>query len=319
MAIPIGLLVALAYGATSVTITFFNKAVLSVYDFKYSITLTLAQMLFCLVFLIAMKRFGVIRLVDFEWNTAKQVAPLAFFFVGMVLSGLAPLYYVNVPMYGALRRVTTFIVILGERFFLNKTTPTDEVLSVVFMVFGASVAGYGDLTFNLIGYVLVMINCVITALYLVYIAKTTAETKLDTFGLMYYNNILSFPFVLVMAFVFEYNDVINFPLASDYGFQICFVMSAVQAFLLNYFIFLCSTINSPLTTSITGQLKNILTTIFGLFAFGDVQISGLLISGLVLSTIASVWYAWIKLDQKRLKDSEALLNKPKDPREKVGV
>jgi len=294
---PMGFLVAFSYGIFSVSITFFNKAVLSVYDFQYSMTLTLAQMIFSLFFLLALKRLNLIQLVDFDWNTAKLTAPLAFFFLGMVFSGLMPLYYVNVPMYGALRRITTFLVIIGERLFLSKTTPTDEVLSVVFMVFGASIAGLGDWSFSGIGYALVLLNCVITALYLVYIAKTAAETKLNTFGLMYYNNLLSIPFVMVCVYFFE-SDVINFPLMYNPGFLICFIMSSIQAFLLNYFIFLCSTINSPLTTSITGQLKNILTTIFGLFLFHDVTITTLLMSGLLVSTIASIWYAYIKFMQR---------------------
>jgi len=277
-------------------------------------TLTLAQMIFSLLFLLILKRLGLIRLVEFDWNIAKQVVPLAFFFNGMVFSGLAPLYFVNVPMYGALRRVTTFLVLFFERYFLQRLIPTDESTSVIFMVFGAMVAGIGDLTFNLVGYILVMVNCVITALYLVYITKTQTETKLDTFGLMFYNNLLCIPFVTVLVFFFEMDDVMKFSQFSDYGFQICFLMSSVQAFLLNYFIFLCSTINSPLTTSITGQLKNIFTTIFGLFLFGDVKISGLLIGGLIISTISSVWYAYIKFQQKRQKDIET--SKLKETRDK---
>jgi len=260
-------------------------------------------MVFSVVFLISMKRFGIIPLVDFDWNMAKLVAPLAFFFNGMVFSGLMPLYYVNVPIYGALRRITTFLVIIGERLFLGRTTPTDEVLSVIFMVLGATIAGLGDIDFSMFGYTLVMLNCLITALYLVYIAKTTAETKLDTFGLMFYNSLLSIPVVVLCVLLFE-SDVIYYPDVFDYGFQICFLMSSVLAFLLNYFIFLCFTINSPLTTSITGQLKNIFTTIIGLFLFHDVKLTWTLIGGLFLSTLASIWYAWIKYQQKNLRDKE---------------
>jgi solute carrier family 35 protein len=190
---------------------------------------------------------------------------------------------------------------------------------------GAVIAGLGDLSFNAIGYFLCALNCVVTALYLVFIAKVKNETNLDTFGLMFYNNVLSIPFVVLVVLGLEYEDVINYPYWTDPGFlvppppathtrppththhrtrtlgadvcvwcslgvQLCFIMSSVQAFLLNYFIFLCSLINSPLTTSVTGQIKNIFTTGIGLFIFGDVQISFLLSVGLLLATIASVWY-----------------------------
>lgn len=68
----------------------------------------------------------------------------------------------------------------------------------------------------------------------------------------------------------------------------------MQAFLLNYLIFLCSTVNSPLTTSITGQLKNILQTLVGLFLFGDVIPTMAFGVGLGISTVASIFYGHVK-------------------------
>lgn len=53
---------------------------------------------------------------------------------------------------------------------LKKTYPQNEVglplpqvLSVGVMILGAIVAGYGDLTFDLPGYALTTLNCVVTA------------------------------------------------------------------------------------------------------------------------------------------------------------
>lgn len=293
----LGLVAAFLYGITSVSITFFNKAVVSVYHFNFSNTLTLGQMICALLFLVVMKQVGIVTYADFQWSTAKQVFSLALAFNGMVISGLAPLYYVNVPMYGALRRITTFIVMIGERIILGRQVAFDEALSIYLMVFGAIIAGAGDISFSMIGYLLIMANCVITALYLILIAKKSKETRLDTFGLMFYNNLLSLPFVVILVLFTEAHDVQSYDKWQDWGFLSCFLLSSVQAFLLNYFIFMCSTINSPLTTSITGQLKNILQTILGLFLFGDVEATPLLVGGLSVSTIASLWYAVIKYRQ----------------------
>ncbi len=158
---------------------------------------------------------------------------------------------------------------------------------------GAVIAGLGDLTFHFLGYMLCALNCVVTAGYLVYIAKVKKETHLDTWGLMFYNNILSFPFVVLAVYLTELNSLFEYTRWTEIGFivrappnaftsfffpfciflfastflsffpsfllsffsafkQVCFLMSSIQAFLLNYFIFLCSTINSPLATSVTG-------------------------------------------------------------------
>lgn len=77
---------------------------------------------------------------------------------------------------------------LGEQFVLHKSYPADEAWSVHVMIFGAMIAGAGDLTFHLLGYVLTALNCLVTALYLVYIPKKREETGLNGFGLMFYNN-----------------------------------------------------------------------------------------------------------------------------------
>ncbi len=74
-------------------------------------------------------------------------------------------------------------------------------------------------------------------------------------------------------------------------------MSSVQAFLLNYLIFLCSIVNSPLTTSITGQIKNILATVMGFFLFGGMPMTIAAALGLSTSTLASIWYGQIKYEQ----------------------
>ncbi len=63
-------------GATSVSITFFNKAVFALYKFDASNTLTLGQMIFTLVFLFGMKRAGILEFEDFNLETAKNVCKL---------------------------------------------------------------------------------------------------------------------------------------------------------------------------------------------------------------------------------------------------
>jgi len=289
-----GFIVAFLYGTFSISITFFNKAIFELYDFNASNFLTFGQIIVALIFLYTLKKLKYLDFEDFNVETSKTLGSLALSFIAMVVTGLAALRYVNVPMYSALRRLTSFIVILIQYFVLQKTVGTREFISIVMMVLGALVAGWGDLHFDLYGYFLTVLNCVVTALYLVLIAKKSQETGLQTFGLMYYNNILSLPIIVVITLALEWKQLMAFNKWLNPGFLVVFFMSSIQAFLLNYFMFLCSTINSPLTTSITGQLKSILQTIFGLFAFGGVQMTTYLSIGLSVSTFGGVWYGYIK-------------------------
>jgi len=217
-----GFFVASSYGIVSIAITFFNKAVFSVYEFESSNFLTLSQAVLSIILLVAMKRLKWIEYNDFSVETAKKLGMLGVAFTWMVLTGLAALKYVNVPMYSALRRLTTFIVIVAQFLMLGKTVSTEEFLSVVAMVVGAIIASFGDLTFDMRGYILVFLNCATTAWYLVLIAKKQRETGLNSFGLMFYNNILSIPIIAILVYFSEYEDLMKFQQWGVFEFQITF-------------------------------------------------------------------------------------------------
>eukprot|EP01006_Ploeotia_vitrea_P046860 TRINITY_DN67068_c2_g2_i3.p1 TRINITY_DN67068_c2_g2~~TRINITY_DN67068_c2_g2_i3.p1 ORF type:complete len:288 (+),score=119.76 TRINITY_DN67068_c2_g2_i3:60-923(+) len=274
-----GLLAALFYGVVSIAITFFNKAVLSVFDFHFSSVMTLCQMTFSIVLLTASRAFGLIEFPAFETKRAKRLSPLAISFVGMVLTGLAALRHLNVPMFSALRRVTTLLTMIGQYYVVGTSSPNSVKAAVLIMVSGSLVAGYWDLSYNAIGYFLVALNCVFTSLYLIFITKF-GKQGLNSFGLMYYNNILSWPLVfLICFFTGELSGVMEFKYLYSPKFLFCFTIQAGLAFFLNYAIFLCTSVNSALATSITGQVKNILTTFVGYFIFGDVKYSFLNVVG----------------------------------------
>eukprot|EP01086_Lenisia_limosa_P003055 TRINITY_DN17239_c0_g1_i2.p1 TRINITY_DN17239_c0_g1~~TRINITY_DN17239_c0_g1_i2.p1 ORF type:complete len:116 (+),score=20.15 TRINITY_DN17239_c0_g1_i2:161-508(+) len=105
-------------------------------------------------------------------------------------------------------------------------------------------------------------------------------------------------FVLV-SFTGELHEFFEFEYISHPGFIICFLGSCFFALLLNFSVFLCTTYNSALVTSVTGQIKNILTTLVGLFAFGDVIFDAMNLVGLFISTIGSLHYAFIKFQQQQ--------------------
>ena len=197
-------------------------------------------------------------------------------------------------MLSALRRVTTLITMAGESVLLTVRSSFPVQLSVYLMVVGAIIAGAYDFDFSLIGYVLVALNCVFTAAYLLSIAKF-GKQGLNTFGLMYYNNVQSLPLVLILCYLNGDFDVLaSYKYRADVGFWVCFLFQSALAFLLNYSIFLCTNINSALATSVTGQIKNIATTAVGYFTFGDVTYNLVNVLGLVVGVVASTWYSWLK-------------------------
>jgi len=273
-------------------------------------------MIASLIFLPIMRKYGFINYKDPSMAVAKQCILLAVFFVAMVVLSLVALPFVNIPVYNTLRRFSTLLVIIIERLWLKKSVATDELISVLLMVAGAVVAYMGDLTFSMVGYALTIASTIANAGYLVCIRFTKERTQCGEFEMMFYNNVLSIPFVVPLVAGLELDGLIHYQHWFDPGFILCFFMSAVLAFLLNYFLFLCSTVNSPLTTSVTGQVKAILSVIIGLFFFGDVIVTPLLLFGLAISCGGSIYYAVIKYrqSQNRLKQTTLPTSMPSIPK-----
>ncbi len=200
-------------------------------------------------------------------------------------------------MFSTLRKFTVLFVLLGEVMVLKKQAKPTIWLSVSVMLTGGLLAGATDLTMSVPGYICVGICCMATALYLVLIVRITAQTQLDTFGLLFYNNVLSMPLMLGFLTFFT-NEMSEAAVHQSLGnpmFLLFLVISAAQATLLNIAIFLCTKINSPLATTVTGQVKDLFTVTAGLFVFGDVQLSAPNLAGLALSLFGSLLYSLVKL------------------------
>jgi len=247
---------AILYLLVSISITFFNKALLSGYQFDYPALLLVLQHSLTLILLEAGKYLHLINYPNCDLKRCKEFLPIALLYslnVGVALSALSAL---NIPMYGVLKRLATLFVLVGESVFLRKESSQRLKQSVLLIVLGAFVAGASDITFDLFAYMLALASTLLQAAYLLYVAKSGADKTINTFGLLFYNSLLALPFVL-LAFLAsrEVSEVKSFDAFWSIEFQTCLVINLLLGSLLNFSMFLCTTVNSALTTTIMGNLK----------------------------------------------------------------
>lgn len=200
-------------------------------------------------------------------------------------------------MFSTLRKFTALLVLLGEAVVLKKRAKPTVWASVAVMVMGGVIAGATDLTMSVPGYFCVAVCCCATAMYLVLIVRVGKRAGLDSFSLLYYNNVLSLPLMLTYLAMFttELREVPMYPRIREPRFWSFLLFSAAQATVLNLAIFLCTNVNSPLATTVTGQVKDLVTISVGLFFFGDVKLSAPNLFGLGLSLVGSLLYSLVKL------------------------
>lgn len=294
------ILVIFAYAGSSLSGVFVNKACLSAYDFRYTITLMLCQL--C-VSVTALTILRVLRVIQIPFRSWEDMVVLLFPSVFLILNvtvGLLALRLVNIPMFSAFRRLSVLNVMVLEYFVLGKTATRRIMWTVLLMVTGSFLAGLGDLTFDPLGYFLVFLNNLITAANLVSIKKASAVVRLEALALNYYVSCIALPIVFVLALLTgelrnAVADIVVRPDLQTPGFAFALSLSAASAFLVNFFTNLCTQLTSPLTTAITGQMKNVLQTVLGIFAWGY-RVSILNLSGLGVALAGSLWFAYFKYD-----------------------
>lgn len=298
------LAVVLFFAISSLSAIFINKSCLSGYGFNFPFTLLMGQMIFSLLTLSLMDLLGPARLPVLTRSQQLRVLLPTLLFIANVVVGLSALSLVNIPMFSAFRRLTLLFVMAAEYIMLNKRYSRSLIAAVVTMTVGAFVSALDDGTFSGLGYALVFINNVLTAAYLASIKRVMVEIDMSPLVLLYYTALLGLPFIAILLPASgELRNVIEaFSTRPDlwsFGFGVSVLLMAASAFLVNFSTSLCTDITTPLTTSVAGQVKNVLQTVLGFFSWGYV-FSPINAVGLVLALMGQCWFAWIKYSQRHV-------------------
>lgn len=304
-----GAYAAISYMACAVLLVLFNKAALSSYSFPCANVITLCQMICSCGFLYALRH---LKLISFSAGESFMVTdnskalvplktlintiPLAIAYLLYMLATMESVRGVNVPMYTTLRRTTVVFTMIVEYILVQQRYTRPVIGSVALIVLGAFIAGVRDLSFDYYGYVVVFLSNVTTAIYLATIARIGKSSGLNSFGLMWCNGILCGPVLFIWTFVRgDLEMTMNFPYLLSPGFLVVLLFSCILAFFLNYSIFLNTTLNSALTQTICGNLKDLFTITLGWMIFGGLPFDVLNVIGQLLGFIGSGLYAYYKL------------------------
>ncbi|XP_004291270.1 PREDICTED: putative UDP-sugar transporter DDB_G0278631 [Fragaria vesca subsp. vesca] len=298
----LSLFAALSYGVASMAMVFINKAVLM--EYSHSMTLLTMQQLATALLIHFGRKMGYTRSRGLEMSTAKKLLPVSLFYNANVAFALASLKGVNIPMYIAIKRLTPLAVLIAG-FFSGKGKPSTQViLSVVLTAGGVVIAALGDFSFDLFGYSLALTSVFFQTMYLVLVEKSGAEDGLSSVEIMFYNSFLSLPFLLFLIIATgEFPNSFSLLLvkSTSIHFLVILILSFVMGIALNFTMFLCTIVNSALTTTIVGVLKGVGSTTLGFVLLGGVQVHGLNVTGLVINTTGGVWYSYAKYQERKSK------------------
>ncbi|KAE8655912.1 GDP-mannose transporter GONST1 [Hibiscus syriacus] len=269
------LLSGLLYCLSSCSMILVNKFVLSGYDFNAGISLMLYQNFISVVIVSILNSMGLISREPLTWRLIKVWLPVNVIFVGMLLTSMFSLKYINVAMVTVLKNVTNVITAVGEMYLFKKRHDSGVWTALFLMIVSAFSGGITDLSFHAIGYAWQIINCFLTASYSLSLLRVmdtakqvTKSGNLNEFSMVLLNNTLSLPLGILLIFVFNEVDYLyTTPLLRRLDFWLVTTLSGFLGLAISFTSMWFLHQAGATTYSLVGSLNKIPLSIAGIVLF----------------------------------------------------
>ncbi|KAM7276519.1 hypothetical protein ACFE04_018385 [Oxalis oulophora] len=299
------LLSGLAYCISSCSMILVNKFLLSAYNFNAGIFLMLYQNFISVIIVSTLSTLGVVKTEPLTWRLVKVWLPVNFIFVGMLVTSMFSLKYINVAMVTVLKNVTNVITAVGEMYLFHKHHDNRVWAALFLMIVSAVSGGITDLSFNAVGYTWQIANCFLTASYSLTLRRVmdtakqvTKSGNLNEFSMVLLNNTLSLPLGIFLVIVFNEVDYLSqTPLLRLPTFWLVMTLSGFLGLAISFTSMWFLHQTGATTYSLVGSLNKIPLSVAGILLFHvptSLQNSGSIFFGL----LAGVFFARAKLREK---------------------
>uniref|UniRef100_A0A0D9X3K4 Sugar phosphate transporter domain-containing protein n=1 Tax=Leersia perrieri TaxID=77586 RepID=A0A0D9X3K4_9ORYZ len=236
------LLSGLAYCISSCSMILVNKYILSGYGFSAGIFLMLYQNIVSVTIVSVLSISGVIPTEPLTWKLIKVWLPVNFIFVGMLITSMFSLKYINVAMLTILKNVANVITASGETYFFKKQHDRQVWISLTLML---------------------------TLRHVMDSAKqATKSGNLNELSMVLLNNILSVPLGIILVLGFnEVEYLLETPLLRMPMFWIIITASGVLGLAISFTSMWFLHQTSATTYSLVGSLNKIPLSIAGILLF----------------------------------------------------
>lgn len=193
------------------------------------------------------------------------------------------------------KNLTNVGIMWGEWFFYGQPVSTGAIMSCAIMILGAFLAAANDITFSAVGYFWMLMNCMCTAGYVLYMKNATKTIRLTKFGMVFYNNLLSLPILAIGAALRgEFGTFLDAEELHTISYLSISMYAGLVGFFLNLATLWCVSNNSATTYAVVGALNKIPLAILGWFMFKTPITSKALVF-LSMSMCGGFLYTYTKL------------------------
>lgn len=291
-----------AYCISSCSMIMLNKIVLSGYNFNAGISLMFYQNLVTTLVVVLLALSGRISVEKLSWKLIRVWIPVNVIFIGMLVSGMYSLKYINVAMVTILKNMTNILTAIGELYLFRKRQNSKVWTAMFVMIISAVSGGITDLSFDAVGYTWQIINCVLTASYSLTLRwvmdeakKSTKSGSLNEVSMVLLNNLLSLPFAIIMILlVGEWDYVIHADVVKLPMFWVVATASGLLGLSISFTSMWFLHQTGPTTYSLVGSLNKIPISVAGILVF-KVPLSVSNLFSILFGLFAGVLFARAKM------------------------
>ncbi|WOL09200.1 hypothetical protein Cni_G17953 [Canna indica] len=282
------------YALCSSLLAVINKFAITM--FNYPGLLTALQYLTSVLGVWILGKLGFLYHDPFNFETAKKFLPAATVFYLAIFTNTNLLRHANVDTFIVFRSLTPLLVAIADTTFRKQPCPSKlTFLSLVIILGGAVGYVITDSAFSLTAYSWAFAYLVTITTEMVYIKHMVTNLGLNTWGFVFYNNLLS----LMMAPIFwistgEYSDVfMAYGSSSGNLFDsvafIAVALSCVFGLLISFFGFAARKAVSATAFTVTGVVNKFLTVAINVMIW-DKHANSLGLVCLLLTLVGGVLY-----------------------------
>jgi len=292
------------YFVTSLSTVFFNKIIMSNYEFPFPLFITWFQ------FLVALGCIGVMYAVgsvypsvhvmrgvsasSFTFQSFYKILPLTALYVCMICFSNLTLQWSQVSFYQIARSLTIIFSMIFTYVFFGKATSWEEIKPCLVVVVGFVMGVKGELNFEPLSIVFGLTASAFLAYYAIKVKSVISDFNNDQWIVLLLNTMEALVLLLPFVFIFgEYGQMIQEPIIYQQDFWVVMVLGGIVGFLINIAMFWQIKTTSPLTSNLSGTAKACTQTALGVLIWRN-QISLLNGFGILLVIGGSLWYSMVR-------------------------
>ena len=174
----------------SAGVILYNKYILTVFGFPFPVALTMIHMAFCSALAFVLVRvLGVVKGINMSRETyIAKIVPIAGLFAVVLWMGNTAYVYLSVAFIQMVKALMPCVVYTVGCAFKVEKYKKETMMNMMVIALGVGIASYGELNFNLTGFMLLMGSIVCEAVRIVSIQLllTSADIKLNSVTTLYY-------------------------------------------------------------------------------------------------------------------------------------